>query len=236
MEGCEVRYAQGDTSNETPNEFIATQFTTIDAFYSAITSKAGASLFCFWNTVSGDNIYVDYIRFAKLDLSMDFEDETDVAYLRSGTDAVWKESSTCDKGYTENGIISYYHGTTAYAGVKFQYNDNGTGVKVTDWDKIEIRIRIIRGSDSSSPGTDGGFGTFYMGNTSISIGRIDNCWSTLTIEKADITGSDAFRNSIDSFWTAFTSESGVRFFWCYDVWGVPDWTIQISSISLVKNA
>lgn len=28
MEGCEVRYKQGETSTETPNEFIATQFTT----------------------------------------------------------------------------------------------------------------------------------------------------------------------------------------------------------------
>ena len=28
MEGCEVRYTQGETSNETPNEFITTQFTT----------------------------------------------------------------------------------------------------------------------------------------------------------------------------------------------------------------
>ena len=35
MEGCEVRYAQGETSNETPTEFIATQFTT-NKLYDAI--------------------------------------------------------------------------------------------------------------------------------------------------------------------------------------------------------
>ena len=164
---------------------------------------------------------------------MYFESADEISFLRSGTDATWLESATDDKGVTEYGVISYYHGTTQYAGVKFQFN-NSTGMTLADWDKIVIRIRIIRGSNSSSPGTDANFGTFVIGNTYTSIGSINNGWSTLTITKQQIEDSDQY--TAESFWSAFTSDAGARLFWCNYVHEAPDWTIQIASISLEKNA
>ena len=216
---------------------IIKQFGTLDNFYKAITvgtgSNDGSRLFVLWNMCDHGNFYFDYFKLCadNFDRVMDFETEDEIAFLRSGTDAQWLESSTCDKGVTENGVISYYHGTTEYAGVKFQFN-NYTGMTLSDWDKIEIRIRIIRGSSSSSPNTDASFGSFFIGNTGVSIGNISNGWSTLTITKQQIEDSDAY--SAESFWTAFTSEEGAKLFWCWSVWDSADWTIQISSISLLK--
>ena len=210
---------------------IIAQFGSLDAFYTAITT-ANARMFTLWNLPDHGNFYFDYFKFGAYDRVMDFESEEEISFLRSGTDAKWLESATCDKGVTENGVISYYHGSTQYGGVKFQFN-NYTNMTLDDWDKIEVRIRIIRGSSSSSKGTDGSFSTFYMGNTSISIGSVNNGWSTLTITKAQIESSDQY--SAESFWSAFTSEEGARLFWCYYVWDSADWTIQISSISLLKN-
>ena len=209
---------------------IISQFGSLDAFYTAITT--GTRLFTLWNLPDHGNFYFDYFKLGTYDRVMDFETEDEISFLRSGTNAKWLESSTCDKGTTENGVISYWHGTTAYAGVKFQFN-NYTNMTLDDWDKIEVRIRIIRSSTHSNPGTDGSFGSFYIGNTGVSIGRIANGWSTLTITKAQIDGSDQY--TAETFWSAFTSEGGARLFWTYDVWGAPDWTIQISSISLLKN-
>lgn len=204
----------------------------IDDFY-GVFNKSGAGFKAFWAYgTGGADVYFDYINFGSYDRVMDFETEDEISFLRSGTNAQWLESSTCDKGVTENGVISYYHGTTQYAGVKFQFN-NYTGMGLDDWDKIQIRIRIIRGSNSSQKGTDGSFGTFYMGNTSVSIGSVNNGWSTLTITKAQIEASDQY--SVDSFWSAFTGSEGARLFWCYYVWDAADWTIQIASISLLKN-
>ena len=210
---------------------LITQFGSIEDFYKAVTT-ASARMFTLWNLPDHGNFYFDYFKFGSYDRVMDFETEDEISFLRSGTDAKWLESSTCDKGVTENGVISYYHGTTQYAGVKFQFN-NYTNMTLDDWDKIQIRIRIIRGSNSSQKGTDGSFGTFYMGNTSISIGSVNNGWSTLTITKAQIEASDQY--SVESFWTAFTSQEGARLFWCYYVWDAADWTIQSASISLLKN-
>ena len=210
---------------------LITQFGSVEAFYTAVTT-ASARMFTLWNLPDHGNFYFDYFKFGSYDRVMDFETEDEISFLRSGTDAKWLESSTCDKGVTENGVISYYHGTTQYAGVKFQFN-NYTGMGLDDWDKIQVRIRIIRGSNSSQKGTDGSFGTFYMGNTSISIGSVNNGWSTLTITKAQIEASDQY--SVESFWMAFTSQEGARLFWCYYVWDAADWTIQIASISLLKN-
>ena len=208
---------------------IISRFGSLDAFYTAITT-GGKGMFAIWNATQHGNFYIDYFKLGAYDRVMDFETEDEISFLRSGTDAKWLESSTCDKGVTENGVISYYHGSTQYAGVKFQFN-NYTGMTLNDWDKIEVRIRIIRGSSSSSPNTDASFGTFYIGNTSVSIGRIGNGWSTLTITKQQIEDSDQY--SASSFWTAFTSSEGARLFWCYDVWASADWTIQIASISLL---
>ena len=208
---------------------IISRFESLDAFYTAITT-GGKGMFAIWNATQHGNFYIDYFKLGAYDRVMDFETEDEIAFLRSGTDAKWLESSTCDKGVTENGVISYYHGTTQFAGVKFQFNTY-TGMTLNDWDKIEIRIRIIRGSNNSKPGTDGSFGTFYIGNTSSSIGSVSYGWSTLTITKDVIEASDQY--TVESFWSAFTSEEGARLFWCYYVHEAPDWTIQISSISLL---
>ena len=211
-------------------EGIINDFGSLEAFYSDLTTGT-RGVFHVWNIDKHGDLYFDYFKFVKIDNTMDFEDDSEISYLRSGTDATWLESATDDKGVTEYGVISYYHGTTEYGGVKFQFN-NSTGMTLDDWDNIVVRIRIIRGSDSSYPGTDGSFGTFYIGGTQTSIGRIANGWSTLTITKQQIEDSDQY--TLESFWSAFTSDAGARLFWTYDVWGVADWTIQISYISLVK--
>ena len=59
-------------------------------------------------------------------------------------------------------------------------------------------------------------------------------WRGQNVTKDVIENSDEY--TVSSFWTAFTSESGARFFWCWSVNDSADWTIEISSITLVKNA
>ncbi len=179
---------------------LATQFTTIDAFYSAITSKAGASLFCVWNTTN-DNIYVDSLEFAKIDPTMNFENANTI------------NSIVLNNASQTKTWVQEFEGATGVA----QINCNGANSAIylktwlkldelanVEWDALVIRMYVTKT-----------MWTLYNGNAaigSISTGE----WTTLTIPLSIISGTNgSYADNLDGWLTAFTGSNGAPLFWSY---------------------
>jgi hypothetical protein len=206
---------------------IITQFGSLDNFYKAITSGTGnndtSRMFTLWNMHSHGNFYFDYVKLGSYAGAITFDSDADLQYLRSGTNAKWLESVTGNNfnTITEYGVIEYNHTTTAYDGIRFNFN-NANGITVDDWNTIKIRIRILRGqsaggeygaSTSSGWGSEGSFQSAWkVGGVSVSadaLGGGVKGWSTLTITKDMITATGStWQGDINAFWADFTSENG----------------------------
>ncbi len=225
-------------------ENLATQFTTIDSFYQAFVSSSGALFVEIYNT-QASTMYVDSIHFTKYDRTMDFEAQSEINYITQAyaTDLTWYETRTDDKSVTEEGVVSYNHGTTQYGGIRFQFN-NWTGMTMNDWDTMEMRIRILRGPENANPGTDASFSTLYLNNDYTWTGGVNSGWSTITMSKDSFVNCGTWGNATDSvgnFWKAlcgnYDGTPGARVL--FESWYLHTqggWTIEIDYISLVKNA
>lgn len=225
-------------------ENLATQFTTIDSFYQAFVSSSGALFVQIYNT-QASTMYVDSIHFTKYDRTMDFEAQSEINYITQAyaTDLTWYETRTDDKSVTEEGVVSYNHGTTQYGGIRFQFN-NWTGMTMNDWDTMEMRIRILRGPENANPGTDASFSTLYLNNDYTWTGGVNSGWSTITMSKDSFVNCGTWGNATDSvgnFWKAlcgnYDGTPGARVL--FESWYLHTqggWTIEIDYISLVKNA
>ena len=216
-----------------------------NTMYSKI-SNSGSGLDLIRTNTSTDDamLYIDSIKFVSLSAvgAIDFDNDSDLTLLKSyGTRVEPKivESVSDTAGsVTEYGVIEYAHTETARDGIQFAF-DNANNLTTDDWDYISIRIRILRGPNNSNPNSEGSYSySWRVGGTEVTMSEFApdgkySGWVTYRITKSMLEAAVDW-DGVEGFWTAFTSENGVKL--CDVDWIAGDGgaTIQIAQIGLVK--